>query len=266
MSESESFADHFAPVAEAYAAHRPRYADALFEWLAAIVPRRTLAWDCGAGSGQATLPLAERFDRVVGTDASASQLAGAPAHPRIDWRVAPAERSGLPPASAELVTVAQALHWFDLPAFYAEVDRVLVPGGVLAVWTYNRHRTDAAAVDRLVDAFYADIVGPYWPPERRLVEEGYRTLAFPYVELPAPPLRMEARWTLAELLGYLGSWSAVARYRAARGADPLPPLARELESHWGDPSAARPIRWELAVRAGRRPGDGWISGTKQKST
>src|SRR5689334_17540717 len=122
----ESFVDHFAPVAGAYAAHRPRYDEALFDWLAGLAPRRTLAWDCGAGSGQATHPLAERFDRVIGTDASAGQLSSAPAHARIEWRVAPAERSGLPTASADLVTVAQALHWFDVRAFYAEVDRVLV--------------------------------------------------------------------------------------------------------------------------------------------
>lgn len=250
----ESFVDHFAPVAGAYAAHRPRYDEALFDWLAGLAPRRTLAWDCGAGSGQATHPLAERFDRVIGTDASAGQLSSAPAHARIEWRVAPAERSGLPAASADLVTVAQALHWFDVPAFYAEVDRVLVPRGVLAVWTYNRHQTDDPAVDQVVDRFYADTIGPYWPPERRMVEAGYRTLPFPYPELPAPPFRMEARWSLADLLGYIGSWSAVARYRVARGTDPLAPLARELESLWGDPAATRRVRWDLTVRAGRRPG------------
>ncbi|HEU4588963.1 MAG TPA: class I SAM-dependent methyltransferase [Gemmatimonadales bacterium] len=250
----ESFTDHFAPVAGAYAAHRPRYDEALFDWLATLAPRRTLAWDCGAGSGQATLPLADRFERVVGTDASAGQLAGAPTHARIEWRVAPAERSGLASASADLVTVAQALHWFDVPAFYREVDRVLAPGGVLAVWTYNRHRTDDPAVDEVVDRFYSETVGPYWPPERRLVEEGYRALPFPYPQLPAPPFRMEARWSLAELLGYIGSWSAVARYRAVRGSDPLVPLSRELESRWGNPAATRPVRWALTVRAGRRPG------------
>jgi SAM-dependent methyltransferase len=250
----ESFADHFAPVAGAYAAHRPRYPDALFDWLAGLVPRRTLAWDCGAGSGQATLQLAERFDRVVGTDASASQLAGAPPHARIEWRIAPAERSGLPAASADLVTVGQALHWFNVSAFYAEADRVLVPHGVLAVWIYDRPDTGDAAIDRLVDAFYFDTVGPFWPPERRLVEERYRTLPFPYAELVPPPFRMEARWTLADMLGYISSWSAVARFRGSRGADPLPPLARELEPHWGSPTTTRLIRWDLTVRAGRRSG------------
>ncbi len=248
-----NFADHFAPVADAYAAHRPHYPAALFNWLAEISPRRTLAWDSGAGSGQATLALTERFDRVIATDASAGQLAAAPRHPRIEWRVAPAERSGIASASADLVTVAQALHWFDLPAFYAEADRVLVPGGVLAVWTYNLHRTGDTDIDALMDRFYSETVGPYWPPERRLVEEGYRSLPFPYGEVSVPRFTMEARWSLPNLLGYLGSWSAAARYREARGSDPLPALARELEAHWGDAASIRTIRWDLTVRAGHRP-------------
>jgi ubiquinone/menaquinone biosynthesis C-methylase UbiE len=246
------FSDHFAPVADTYAAHRPRYPAALFDWLASQAPGRRLAWDCGAGSGQATLALADRFERVIGTDASAGQLAAAPAHERIEWRVAPAERSGLPDASADLVTVAQALHWFDVDAFYAEAARVLVPGGLLAVWTYNLNRTDSAEIDRVLDAFYHDTVGPYWPAERRLVEDEYRSLRFPYAELPAPEFAMEVRWRLADLLGYVASWSAVARYRQANGADPVPALAHELAPLWGDPDATRPMRWPLTVRAGRR--------------
>jgi SAM-dependent methyltransferase len=248
---SERFADHFSEIAAAYARFRPGYPDALFAWLADVAPGRELVWECGAGSGQATLGLAAHFARVVATDASAAQLAGAPAHPRVEYRSAPAEASGLPCGACDLVAVAQALHWFPLEAFYAEASRVLRPGGVIAAWTYGHHRVDEPGVNRLVREFYTDIVGPFWPPERRHVEAGYRTLPFPFAELPAPRLELEAFWTLEELLGYLRTWSATARYVAERGVDPVAELAPAIAAHWGPPGRRRHIVWPLALRAGR---------------
>ena len=186
----------------------------------------------------------------MATDASAAQLAAALAHPRVRYRQAPADASGLPPRSVELVTVAQALHWLDRPAFYAEARRVLVPGGVVAVWCYGLVEL-GPGLDELIRAFYDQTVGPYWPPERALVETGYRTIDFPFVELPLPPVAMEANVTLAELGGYLGTWSAVLRYRSARGHDPVAPLLDRLGPGWGGPEGRRTARWELAVRAGR---------------
>jgi SAM-dependent methyltransferase len=247
----QQFSDHFAPVAASYADFRPTYPAALFAWLATLVPRHELAWDCAAGSGQASLDLATHFALVVATDASQAQLDAAPPHPRIEYRVAPAEASGLPDAAVDLVTVAQALHWFDLAGFYAEVRRVLQPGGVLAVWTYGVLTVEGAAVDALVQHFYHDTVGPYWPAERRHVETGYRSLPFPFREIAAPPFAMAARWTLPQLLGYFRSWSATGRFIAATGQDPVAALAERLAPLWGDPQQPRTVTWPLSLRVGR---------------
>ncbi|NJC88504.1 MAG: class I SAM-dependent methyltransferase [Desulfuromonas sp.] len=248
---NQTFKDHFAPVAASYADFRPTYPPALFAWLASLVPRHELAWDCAAGSGQASSDLAAHFARVVATDASPAQIAAAVPHPRIDYRVAPAEASGLPAASVDLVTVAQALHWFDLAGFYAEVRRVLHPGGVLAVWTYGVLTIEGAEVDTLVQHFYHDTVGPYWPPERAHVENGYRALPFPFAELAAPPFAMEAFWTLSQLLGYFRSWSATGRFVTANGYDPVALLERQLVPLWKEEGAKRKVTWPLALRVGR---------------
>ncbi|MGZ8392088.1 MAG: class I SAM-dependent methyltransferase [Gemmatimonadales bacterium] len=246
-------ADHFSGLAPAYAASRPRYPDKLFDYLEEQVSRHDLVWDCAAGSGQATIPLARRFKRVLATDLSAAMLQQAPRHPAVEYRVAPAEASGLGDMAANLVTVAQALHWLNPETFYPEAARVLVPGGVLAVWTYGVQYLDDPALDGILRGFYDVVVGPYWPPQRRHVEAGYRTLSFPFPELQAPTLVMEEVWSLAELLGYIRTWSATQGFREAVGHDPVDQLARDLGPHWGNDSHRRRIRWPLSLRAGRRP-------------
>ena len=249
---SSPFPDHFSGVAGAYAEHRPRYPDRLFEWLAEVSPGHELAWDCATGSGQAAVALAARFDRVLGTDASAAQIAAAQMHSRVEYRVAPAEASGLPDASADLVTVAQALHWFDRPPFYAEARRVLRPGGLVAAWTYGASVFDDPRADAAHRRFYSDTVGPFWPAERALVESGYRAIEFPFEEIDAPEFEMEAEWPLSSFLGYVGTWSAVTRFRRKRGYDPVAELGDELRRLWGNPETPRRIRWPLAMRVGRR--------------
>jgi SAM-dependent methyltransferase len=246
-----AFTDHFAPVAADYARFRPIYPPALFTWLAEIAPDHGVAWDCATGSGQAACDLAAYFARVIATDASPSQLAAAAPRPRVEYRIAPAEASGLTEGSVALVTVAQALHWFDLDRFYAEVRRVSRPGGMIAVWSYGVLVVESDPINDRVRAFYQDTVGPYWPPERRLVESGYRTLPFPFAELQPPAFSMAAAWSLPELLGYCRSWSATGRYVAERGDDPVPALAAELAPLWGSPSDRRGVSWPLALRAGR---------------
>ena len=247
------FEDHFSRLAGAYARYRPQYPPELFEALASHCARLDLAWDCACGSGQATLALAERFAAVIATDASADQVAAAPPHPRVTYRVAPAEASGIDAGSVDLIAVAQSLHWFDLERFYAEVRRVASPQGVLAVWTYDTLRVDDSGVDACVRSAYEGMLGPYWPAERRHVESGYRTLPFPFEELQLPGFAMQVRWSLPQLLGMLASWSAVGRYRKARGIDPLPQIARSLEAAWGEPARERGISWPLSVRAARVP-------------
>jgi SAM-dependent methyltransferase len=247
------YADHFSALAGAYVSCRPSYPDELFTYLGSVVEGHELAWDCAAGSGQATIPLARVFRRVVGTDASSAMIAQAPPHPAVEYRVAGAEASGLGSASTDLVTVAQALHWFDLEPFYTEVERVLVPRGVLAAWTYGNQTLDDEAMDGLLNRFYHEIVGPYWAPERRHVEAGYQTLAFPYPELEPPAFAMHQDWTLRELLGYLGTWSATWRFRETTGRDPVAELAQQLTPLWGDIASSRHVRWPLSLRIGRRP-------------
>jgi SAM-dependent methyltransferase len=247
------YADHFSAVADAYASRRPGYPEGLFAYLAELSQHHELAWDCAAGSGQATIPLTRFYRRVVATDVSPAMLERAPQHPSVEYRVAPADASHLGPASVDLVTVAQALHWLDLETFYSEADRVLAPGGVLAVWSYGNLRLEDAGMNHLLDHFYHEIVGPHWSAERRHVESGYRTLAFPYVEEVDPPaFSMKQHWTLDQLLGYIGTWSATHAFREAKRVDPVQELANKLVPRWGDPLLARAVSWPLSLRVGRR--------------
>ncbi|HVS03569.1 MAG TPA: class I SAM-dependent methyltransferase, partial [Thermoanaerobaculia bacterium] len=223
----------------------------LFDLLAELAPARALAWDCATGSGQAAVALAERFARVVATDASRQQLAHATAHPRVAYRLARAEASGLESDSADLLTVAQAVHWFDLDAFWPEARRVVRPGGLVAVWGYDRRLTlGEAALDAAMQELYRRL-DAYWPPERWILEGGYRSLPFPFAELPAPRLDMQAELDLAALTGYCRTWSAVRRYLQARGEDPVAAWEEEVRPLWGDPPRRRTARWVLGLRLGR---------------
>lgn len=249
---SPAFSDHYSAVANSYARFRPRYPSELFAWLAAHSPGRGLAWDCATGNGQAAIGLVERFERVAASDASAAQVARAARHSRCALRVALAEASALPAARVDLVTVAQALHWFDLERFWPEVRRVLRPGGLVAVWCYQLF-SSTPEVDRVIARFYQDVVGPYWPPERAILERGYGDVPFPFQEIAVPPFAMAADWDLAHLLGYLGTWSATRRYQTRHGSDPREQIRDELTAAWGGVERQR-LRWPLLVRAGRVSG------------
>jgi SAM-dependent methyltransferase len=240
-----TFKDYFSGVAASYARFRPRYPRELFADLASEAPGGALAWDCATGNGQAAVALADHFERVVATDASTAQLARATPHARVTYRVAREDDSGLHDGSVDLVTVAQALHWFDLRAFYAEARRVLKPGGVLAVWCY-----DLASVDPVVDArlrwFTYELLGPNRAPEPRHVIPG-----FPFEEQPFPEHVMRHELALEELGGLLDTWSALGRYRAVRGEDPLPAFLAELEPRWRPRGTRRLLTWALRGRLGR---------------
>ncbi len=255
-----SFSDHFSPIAERYAAHRPRYPAALARWLASIAPARGLVWEAGCGSGQLSVLLGDCFARVEATDASAAQLAQAPAHPHVHYRAAPAEASGLPTAhdglGVHLAVAAQAAHWFDLSRYYAEVRRVVQPSGAVALVGYGLCAI-TPAVDAVVQRLYGDVLGAFWPPERRHIEQGYRTLPFPFAEIAAPAFQMDAEWALPDLLGYVDTWSALRGFERSLGTDALAQLredfAREAAAAWGDPAARRAVRWPIAIRAGYLP-------------
>jgi SAM-dependent methyltransferase len=244
------FKDHFSRQATDYAKFRPQYPRALFQFIAALAPGDQLALDGATGNGQAAVALAEFFQRVIALDASADQIARALPNDRVEYRVAAAESTGLAAHSCAALTVAQALHWFDLDAFYAEARRVLQPGGVLAVWAYNELRI-TTRVDALIRRFHDDIVGPYWPGERRIVGPRYRDLPFPFYEIEAPAFQIEVRWSLHHLLGYLRTWSATQRFVARHGHDPVDAVAADLAVIWGDASEERPAIWPLTILIGR---------------
>lgn len=242
-----SFKDHFSSQAESYARYRPHYPAELYAYLASLPAARQLAWDCATGSGQAAVALAESFAQVIATDASPQQLQRARPHPRVHYQVASAESVPLADASVDLIGVAQALHWFDLDAFATEAARVLRPGGILAVWSYELAQIQPP-VDAIVEHFYRDIVGPWWPPERTMVESGYADIQLPFCELDTPSFHMQADWTLPQLTGYLGSWSAVQRYRDANGDHPMEKVIEELTTAWGAPDQPLRVCWPLVLR------------------
>lgn len=241
------FKDHFSATAAAYAIFRPRYPTALFDFIASLAPARRLAWDCATGNGQAAVPLAERFERVIATDASADQIARATPHPRAEYRVALADASGIDAASVDLITVAQALHWLPLERFTAEVRRVIAPGGVLAVWCYTRPLL-GGALDTLLDEYYSGELRAYWYPERHLVETGYSTLELPFTDLPTPRFQIEVPLTLQQFAGYMRTWSATQRRAAEVGYDPVAAVEQRLRAVWGEETQV--VRWPVHVRAG----------------
>ena len=243
-----SFKDYFSKQATDYAKFRPRYPQEMFEYLGRIAPSRQLAWDCGTGNGQAAVGLAAVFDHVIATDASEKQIANAQSHDRVEYRVAPAENSSLESETIDLLMVAQALHWFELDCFYAEARRILKPDGVLAATAYNLLQI-SPAIDEIVNRYYHEVVGPFWPPERALVER-FANLSFPFDEINAPKFEMTAHWNLDHLLGYLRTWSSTQRFIAAKGADPLQEISAELGSAWGTPERRRNVNWPLTLRVG----------------
>jgi SAM-dependent methyltransferase len=252
-----SFKDHFSTHAPDYAAFRPGYPPALFRWLAAQCHDHSTAWDCACGNGQAARGLAGHFRQVIATDASRQQIESAKPQEGIEFRVAKAETSGLEPETVDLITVAQAAHWFDLASFYAEARRVLRPGGVIALWGYGRMMLPGA-LDAPLAHFYEQVIGRYWPPERALIDDAYRSLAFPFKEIDAPRFSIDVRWNLPRLIAYLSTWSAVKRYTEAQGMSPLPGLEGQLAPRWGSgrgkdgsPETVLLPTWPLFLRVGR---------------
>lgn len=244
------FKDHFSGHAGAYAAWRPSYPESLVDALADASPATRAVWDVGCGSGQLSTLLTRRFDAVLATDPSAEQLSHAVAAPNVRYSCASAEHSGLEAASVDCIVAAQAAHWFDLPAFVLECRRAGRPGGLVALVTYGWMfiRPD---LDERINTFALQTLGPFWPPERRHVDSGYRTLDFPLEPVSLPSLTMRASWRLDQVLGYVGTWSAVAAARRAGQGALFDTFASELASVWGDEAEVRTVEWPLAVRAGR---------------
>ena len=240
----------FSNQANDYARFRPSYPADLFRYLASLTKEHFCAWDCGTGNGQAAIALTRYYGRIVATDPSADQIAHARPHPKVEYRAASAEGPGIPSESIDLIVVAQALHWFDLDKFYAEVRRVAkAEGSVIAAWCYSLLEV-TPAVDRVVNRYYRDVIGKYWEPERHLVEQGYRGISFPFREIEAPKFFMETDWVFDHLVGYLGTWSATQTAIRLEGINPLDTIRAELREAWGNIEAKRRVKWPLFVRIG----------------
>lgn len=246
-----NFEDHFSEHSKQYAQYRPHYPDEIYTYLASLTPGYSLAWDCGTGNGQAAVGLAKYFDKIYATDASAEQIARAYPHDKVEYHVEPAEHVSLGASSADLVTVAVAIHWFNFDEFYREVKRVLKPGGILAAWTYNLAQI-SPEFDRLIDRYYFEILAGYWPERIHYLEQRYETIPFPFEEISAPSFAMEVNWNLIQFAGFLDSWSATQRYKAQKGGHPLDLIWEEVLAAWGDENEPRLVRWPLHFRIGRR--------------
>ncbi len=248
-SQDRTFKDHFSALAAGYSKYRPCYSSDLFKYLSSITPGNALAWDCATGSGQAAVALADLFAAVIATDASSKQIEQAQPHSSIEYRVAVAEDSGLESASIDLITVAQALHWFDIPGFMQEAKRVLKPDGIIAVWTYNLFRINPE-IDAIVDDLYWNILNGYWAEERKMVDNGYADLTMPFEQLSPPPFSLNACWSLERVIGYLGTWSALRKYREANADDRIADVAVRLKSAWGEAALEKEISWPMSLRVG----------------
>ena len=232
-----TFKDHFSDRASTYASNRPSYPPELVDYFAEISPATSIAWDAGCGSGQLSVPLAEKFSRVIATDASTDQIANATPHPRVEYRATPADASGLDAGSVDFTVAAQAAHWFDRPKFFEEVRRVGRHGSIIALVTYDLLEIDER-LDRVIRTFYKSL---RWPPERKLVDDRYKTIDFPFEEIDPPQFYIRNDWTVDHFIGYVHTWSGL------RGVDPTP-FETEIRNEWG--SQTRPVRWPIAMRIG----------------
>lgn len=249
-TDATARSDHFRQGGSAYARHRPTYPAPMATALADLAPCRDLAVDVGCGSGQLAHRLASVFDRVEAFDISRDQIAHAPPHPAIRYAVARAEALPVRPATACLVTVAQAAHWFDLPRFYAEARRIAVPGAVLALVTYGVPTVEGPLADRFARFYWQDLAG-HWPPERRHVETGYAGLPFPFEERVPPALDIQRSWSLDALLGYVDTWSAVKHARAQGQSARIDTFVGDARRLWGEPDTCHKVTWPIRMRLGR---------------
>lgn len=246
---SRPFADHFSERSDLYARYRPHYPEALAAALAEAAGGRNAVWEAGCGSGQLTRVLARVFLQVHATDASAAQLEHAPALPAVRWAVEDAGACSLAADSVDLAVAAQAAHWFPMSAYVAEIRRVVRPGGAAALISYDRLSVDPD-VDRVVRTFQTETLAGSWPPERRHVFDGYRSLPFPFAPVSVPPLAMEMEWGREDLLGYVASWSGTRRLLAAGNEPDFDSFCQHVRRLWPDGEVRR-VRWPLLLRVGR---------------
>lgn len=245
-----TFKDYFSQQAAAYSTYRPRYPKALFEYLASLCYRRDRVWDCATGNGQVAMSMVPYFQTIIATDASASQIENAATHPQIYYRIESAEKTTIETGSLDLITVAQALHWFDRDRFYTEAQRVLKTNGLLVVWCYKL-LSISEDIDPIIEEYYDRIVGEYWPPERQMIEEEYRSIDFPFEEIDPPQFNMEAMWSLDRVFGYLETWSATQQFIIDRHSNPIELIRPRLTKAWGGSNGLKLVSSSMPMRIGK---------------
>jgi SAM-dependent methyltransferase len=245
------FKDNFSKLSEVYKKYRPTAPPELFGYLQSLTGGHDLALDCGTGNGQAAVQLAAYYKTVVATDPSAEQIRHAVRHERVRYIVEKAESPVLEESSADIVTVSQALHWFDFDAFFMEVKRVLKPGGVFAAWAYPLPVIEPE-LDRKIRYFHEEVVGEFWQYENRMIDKAYAHIPFPFPLIDAPDFRIPRQFSFDELIGLLYTWSAVLKYREHHGMDPVAAIGPELRQLWGE-VPQREVVWPIILKAGRKP-------------
>lgn len=232
--------DNFSQQAEAYAKYRPQYPEALFTYILGFVKDKKCAWDCGTGNGQSAQVLCRHFDKVIATDISQKQINSAYKAPNIVYAIAPAEQTGIAANSIDLVTVSQALHWFNFELFYTEVKRVVKPGAVLAAWTYSLLKI-SPAIDAVINDYHFNTLGKYWDAERKYVNDEYSSIPFPFKKIDSPEFFIETQWTPDELEGYFNTWSALQKFIKAEGYSPVAAITEKIKPLWGSTEKRRII-------------------------
>lgn len=245
------FKDYFSENSEEYGRFRPKYPTELFSYLSSISNRHEKAWDCATGTGQSAVLLSDYFSEVIATDASKSQIENAEKKQSITYQVATAENSNIEKNSINLITVAQAFHWFNIDAFSKEVNRVLKDKGLIAIWSYNLLSVQEN-IDETIYYLYNTILGDYWPKERKMIEDGYKNIEFPFNKMELPEFNMLAEWNLFQLIGYLCTWSATKKYQKITGINPVEEIHGKISKIWGSPEKILSVKWSLNIRVWKK--------------
>lgn len=241
--------DNFSKQSHLYAQYRPTYPTELYDWLLAHVQNKQKAWDVGTGNGQVAVQLAEHFDEVEATDISQAQVDKASPRPNVHYSIQAAEQTNFADLSFNLITIGQAIHWFNFEAFYKEVRRVAQPNAVIATWCYALLNI-SPDIDALIEHFYRHTTANYWDFERRYIDEHYQTIPFPFQEIKVPDFSIRVQWTPAHLEGYLNSWSSIQKYIGIHQSNPIPELMEQIAAHW-PAEEVREVVFPIYMRVGR---------------
>lgn len=246
----QKFKDNFSLQAGIYAKYRPQYPAVLYQFLASLTKDHHIAWDCGTGNGQAAIGLVDFYESVIATDPSENQIKNCFPHERIKYIVEKAEDFSYGQHTIDIVTIANALHWFEFDVFYNIVRNVVKQDGIIAAWSYGRP-TISKEIDEIVAVFHDDIVGEYWVKENRFVEQEYKTIPFPFHEINCPSFVSQKEFNLKEFITYLNTWSATQKFIIKTGIDPTIDLQKQLLAIWGSADTKKIITWKLIMKAGR---------------